>query len=103
MQKFLLGPTTWKVMQRNVWKDIANWRTKQLNSYTKVATPCIDDHQCKEEENESVGELSTVWSQIVLKCLYLAHIGRRDICGPQTNFPVPSQNRQKLVRNVWRV
>ena len=22
-------------MQRNAWKDIANWRTKQLNSYTK--------------------------------------------------------------------
>ena len=29
------GPTTWKVMQRNVWKDIANWQTKQLNSNTK--------------------------------------------------------------------
>ena len=28
------GPMTWKVMQRNAWKDIANWRTKQLNSYT---------------------------------------------------------------------
>ena len=29
------------------------------------------------EENESVGELSTVCSQIVLKCLQLARIGRR--------------------------
>ena len=45
----------------------------------KVATPCMDDHQLKEEENESVGELSTVCSQIVLKCLYLARIGRPDI------------------------
>ena len=36
----------------------------------------MDDHQFKEEENESVGELSTVCSQIVLKCLYLARIGR---------------------------
>ena len=27
--------TIWKFMQRNVWKDIANWRTKQLNSYTR--------------------------------------------------------------------
>ena len=25
----------WKVMQRNVWSDIANWRTKQLKSETK--------------------------------------------------------------------
>ena len=36
----------------------------------------MEDHQFKEEENESVGELSTVCSQIVLKCLYLARIGR---------------------------
>ena len=39
----------------------------------------MDDHQFKEEENGSVGELSTVCSQIVLKCLYLARIGRPDI------------------------
>ena len=50
--------------------------TQQL--YT-VATPCMDAHQFKEEENESVGELSTVCSQIVLKCLYFARIGRPDI------------------------
>ena len=31
------------------------------------------------EENESVGELSTVCAQIVLNCLYLARIGRPDI------------------------
>ena len=29
------GPMMWKVMQRNAWNDIANWRTKQLNNYTK--------------------------------------------------------------------
>ena len=29
------GLITWKVMQRNAWKDIANWLTKQFNSYTK--------------------------------------------------------------------
>ena len=33
----------------------------------------------KEEEVKSVGELSLVCSQIVLKCLYLARIGRPDI------------------------
>ena len=31
----------------------------------------MDDHQYKETENESVGELSTVCSEIILKCLYL--------------------------------
>ena len=39
----------------------------------------MHDHQFKEEENGSVGELSTVCSQIVLKCLYLARSRRPDI------------------------
>ena len=52
--------------------ELANKTTDELY---KVATPCMDDHQFKEEENESVGELSTVCSQIVLKCLYWARIG----------------------------
>ena len=80
MQKqYLLGPMTWKVTQRNVWKDIANWRIKKTQQLYKVAKPRVDDDKFKEEENESVGELSTVCSQNVLKCLYLARIGRPDI------------------------
>ena len=53
--------------------ELANKTTQQLH---KVSTPCIDDHHFKEEEMKSVGELSHVCSQIVLKCLYLARIGR---------------------------
>ena len=80
MQKlYLLGPTTWKVMQRNVWKDIASLQNKTTQQLYKVGTPCMDYHQFKEEENESVGEFSTACSQIALKCLYLARIGRPDI------------------------
>ena len=56
--------------------ELANKTTQQLY---KVTTPCIDDHHFKEEEMKSVGELSKVCSQIVLKCLYLARIGRLDI------------------------
>ena len=57
--------------------ELANKTTQQLY---KVSTPCIDDHHFKEEEEtKSVGELSQVCSQIVLKCLYLARIGRPDI------------------------
>ena len=56
--------------------ELANKTTQQL---FKVSTPCIDDHHFKEEEMKSVGELSQVCSQIVLKCLYLARIGRLDI------------------------
>ena len=56
--------------------ELANKTPQQLY---KVSTPCIDDHHFKEEEMKSVGELSQVCSQIVLKCLYLARIGRPDI------------------------
>ena len=58
------------------YRELANKTTQQLY---KVSTPCIDDHHFKEEELKSVGELSKVSSQIVLKCLYLARIGRPDI------------------------
>ena len=56
--------------------ELANKTTQQLY---KVSTPCIDDHHFKEEEMKSVGELSHVCSQIVLKCLCLARIGQPDI------------------------
>ena len=56
--------------------ELANKTTQQLY---KVSTPCIDDHHFKEEETKSVGELSNTCSQIVLKCLYWARIGRPDI------------------------
>ena len=72
----LRGHMTWRVMRRNVWNDIANRTTQQLY---KVSSPRIDDHHFKEEELKSVGELSHVCSQIVLKCLYFARIGRPDI------------------------
>ena len=56
--------------------ELANKTTQQLY---KVTTPCIDDHHFKEEELKSVGELSKVCSPMVLKCLYLARVGRPDI------------------------
>ena len=56
--------------------ELANKTTQQLY---KVSTPCIDDHHFKDEETKSVGELSNTCSQIVLKCFYLARIGRPDI------------------------
>ena len=55
---------------------LANRETEQLY---KVSTLCLDDYHFKKEVLESVGELSKVCSQIVLRCLYLAQIGRPDI------------------------
>ena len=59
-----------------IFCEFGNKTTQQLFN---VATPCMDDHQFNEEEMESVGELSTFCSQIVLKYLYLARVGRPDI------------------------
>ena len=56
--------------------ELANKTTQQL---CKVSTPCIDDHHFNEEDLKSDGDLPTLCSQIVLKCLYLARIGRPDI------------------------
>ena len=46
--------------------ELANKTTQQLY---KVSTPYINDHHFKEEALKSVGELSKVCSQIVLKML----------------------------------
>ena len=56
--------------------ELANKKTEHL---FKVSHPCLDDHLIKKEELENKGELSEVCSHIVLKCLYLARIGRPDI------------------------
>ena len=63
---------------QNALRDPANWQQKTEQLY-KVSSPCWDDHQFKKEEFESTGDLSDVCSQIVVKCLYLARIGRPDI------------------------
>ena len=56
--------------------QLANKKTEQLY---KVSSLCLDDHLFQKDELESVGDLSNICSQIVLKCLYLARTGRPDI------------------------
>ena len=76
-QTLPLGDTIWKDMRKSALRDcqVANKKTEQLH---KVSSPCLDDHHFKKEELESVGELSEVCSQIVLKCMYLARNGGLD-------------------------
>ena len=73
--------------------ELANSTTQQLY---KVSTPCIDYHHFKEEELKSVGELSQVCSQIVLKMLIFGTDWR-----PGILCPVNTQNGPKLVTNSW--
>ena len=84
-------------MPRNVWHDIVSWQTRRLNN----STSCIDDHHFKEEELNSVGELSKLCSQIVLKCLYLARkLGDLLFYGQGINLHDRSQNGPKPVTNA---
>ena len=69
--------------------QLANKTTQQLY---KVSIPCIDDHRFKEEGLKSVGELSKVCSQIVLKCFFKARIGR-----PDTHWSV-----NKIARSITK-
>ena len=83
---------TWQGMPRNAWRYVANWQTKSQEQFFKVSRLCLEDRHVKEEELESVGELSEVCSHIVLKCLYLARTG-----GPDISWSV-----YKLARSVTK-
>ena len=50
-----------------IFCELTKKTTEQLH---KVATLCMDDHQFKEDENEAVQELSTIYSPIILKTLW---------------------------------
>ena len=73
------GGMTWNVMLISVLNAISNLRTSQLTNFTKISTPCLDDHQIKVEDMVTVGELSETCTRFVLKCCYLARIGRCDL------------------------
>ena len=55
-----------KCVQR--YCELANKKVEQWNNVSSLS---LDDHQVKQEELESVGELSQVRSQIVLKYLFV--------------------------------
>ena len=80
--------------------ELAHKTTQQLY---KVSTPCIDDHHYRDKELKSVGDLSKVWSQIVLKCLRLARVGRPVFYGQWTNLHDRLQNGPNHVTNDYPV
>ena len=77
-QRRLRDLTTWKTCSKYVERfcELANKKTEQLS---KVSSPCLDGLHSKKEDASVGGDLPKVCSQIVLKCLYLARIGRPDI------------------------
>ena len=67
------------VMQRSVWNDIVSWRTRRLSNSTKYLLHASMTTTSKKKKRNLLENLSSTCSQIALKCLYLARIGRPDI------------------------
>ena len=77
-QTSLHGPLIWKVMQRNVWKDIGSWRTKQLSTCIKSQRQAwmtiILKNKKMSQENYILYAHKRFWN-----VFFLARIGRPDI------------------------
>ena len=78
--RFPRGPTIWKVMQKKCVEHYCEVANK--NNLAIVQSI----HSLSWGELKSVGELSDVFSQIVLKCRCLARIGRPEISWSVNKF-----------------
>ena len=94
-------------MENNAKKCVERYcelASKTTQQSCKVATPYLDDHHFRDEENGSVGKLTTVLltncSEI---CIWIVLVDTI-LCGLCTNSLVRSQNRQvcdmRLVRLI---
>ena len=82
-KRYLLGPMTWKVMQRNAWRDIANFRIKQLSNFTKSrrhAWMIINSKMKKMDQLESCPQFAhnVFWKKKKIY-IYIPRTGRPDI------------------------
>ena len=59
---------------------------QSLAQLQKVVTPCIDCHQIPEDDFDTARESAEVRTQVVLKCIYLARVGRPDILCTENIF-----------------
>ena len=66
-------------MQRNVWNDIVSWQTRRLNNSTKYLLHASMTTTSKKKKQNLLENCQIHALKIVLKCLYLARIGRPDI------------------------
>ena len=66
----------------------------------KSSSPCLDDHQFKQEDIESVRELSEACSQTVLKVCIWHDLDDLAFYGQSTSLQDQSPNGQELVTDV---
>ena len=77
--------------------ELANNKVEQLH---KVSCLCLDDHQFKKEELESVGELSEECSQFFVNACVWLELDDLTFPGQSTNWLVQSRNGLKHVTDV---
>ena len=75
-----------RVMPRNVWNDIVSWQTKRLNNSTKYQHHVLMTITSKKKNWNPWENCQKCILKIVLKCLYLARIGRPDILWSVNKF-----------------
>ena len=68
-----------EVMPRSVWNDIVSWQIKRLNNSTKYQLDALMTIISKKKNWNPWETCQNYAFKIVLKCLYLARIGRPDI------------------------
>ena len=95
----LRGPTIWWEHAKECVERYCDLANKTTPKPFTITTSCLDDHQFKEEELESVGELSKICSQMVLKCVYLVRIGRPDILWSVNKLCTIDY---KMDQNLWQ-
>ena len=80
-QRFVFphGHMIWWVMQRSVWNDIVSWRTRLHNNSIKYLLHALMTITSKRRKQNLLENCQLLALKIVLKCLYLARIGRPDI------------------------
>ena len=90
-------------MLKKCVKRYCGLANKEVEQPYKVTNSCLDDHQFKQEELETVGELADDCSHIVLKCVILGTVlDDLTSCGQSTSLRDRSQNALRHVTNDWR-
>ena len=68
-----------KVMQKSTLGGTLSLLDKSVSALKPAEMHSMDDHQFSYEDSSGTGELSPICAHFVLKCLFLARIGRPDL------------------------
>ena len=85
-QKLSRGHTIYRDMRESALRGTVSWQTKRQSKCTNPLLHAWTTFTTKRKNWKTVGDVSKVCSQIVLKCLYFARLGRPDILWSVNKF-----------------